>query len=134
MNAHSRTSTEPAAPPDLDALIKEGLDATGILPPYGRLVDLDTQLRAAIRRLSRRAQTEADAMDRGTPEWYSLQTAVDNARQALDESLGPGLRSAALHVSELARRCHALHLKTSPSSGPAARRGEAAPDAPFERP
>lgn len=108
MSADSTTGTDPSAPPDVTALIQEGLTTTGILPPYERLVELDTRLSTALRKLMRRAQTEADTMDRGTPEWYARQSAIDNARTAVNGGLGPGLRSAALHVANLARCCHAL--------------------------
>jgi hypothetical protein len=106
MNADSRTGTEPAA--DVGALIDEGLAAPGILPTYERLVELDQLLRAAIVKMLPVAQTAADELNRGTPEWYSRQTAIDEARKVLAGNLGAGLRSAALHVAELARRCYAL--------------------------
>ncbi|MEU8756196.1 DUF6415 family natural product biosynthesis protein [Streptomyces chartreusis] len=106
MNADSRTSA--AARADVDALIDEGLAATGILPTYERLVELDEQLRAAIDKALPVAQAKADELNRGTPEWYSRQTAIDEARKVLAGNLGAGLRSAAMHVAELARRCYAL--------------------------
>ena len=93
---------------DTQGLIEEGLAATGILPTYERLVELDEQLRAAIEKLLPVAQAKADKLNRGTPEWYARQTAIDEARKALAGNLGAGLRSAAVHVAELARRCYAL--------------------------
>lgn len=116
----SSDSRDEAAPPDtatMRPLIDEGLAVTGILPPYERLTELDTRLRMAIRDLSRKAQKKADGLDRGTPEWYALQSSIDNARLALADNLGPGLRSAALHVAELARRCRALYDHCVPSDG-----------------
>ena len=80
MKADSTTSTTPA---DDSALVDEALKVTGILPPYERLVELDGQLRAVI---SGRLL----------------------AARALEGGLGIGLRSAALHVAELARCCHVL--------------------------
>lgn len=100
--------THNTAAVDTQGLIEEGLAATGILPPYERLVELDTQLRAAIDTLLPVAQAAADRLNRGTPAWYTRQKAVDEARKALDGNLGIGLRSAALHVAELARHCYAL--------------------------
>lgn len=98
---------------DTQGLIKEGLAAAGILPPYERLVELDEQLRAAINEILPVAQQAADKLNRGTPEWYSRQRAIDEARKALDSDLGIGLRSAALHVAELARHCHAIQGRRS---------------------
>ena len=93
---------------DVDALIEEGLSVTGILPPYDRLIELDKDLRAAVEGLLLEAQAVADGLNRGTAEWWSRQSAIDYARQALAGDLGPGLRSAAMHVAELAHRCGAL--------------------------
>ena len=93
---------------DVQALIDEGLAATGILPTYERLVELDTQLRTAIAEAAPQAQAAADRLNRGTREWYSLQSAIDDAHRVLEGDLGAGLRSAAVHVAELARCCHAL--------------------------
>ncbi|MGW1614425.1 DUF6415 family natural product biosynthesis protein [Streptomyces sp. NPDC002285] len=92
----------------MQGLIEEGLAAAGILPPYERLVELDQLLRVAIGELLPVAQAAADTLNRGTPAWYTCQKAVDEARRTLDGDLGIGLRSAALHVAELARHCYAL--------------------------
>ena len=108
MNADSRASTEPAASLDANALIDEALKAAGILPPYDRLVELDEQLRTVMAERLRVAEDVAAGMNRGTPEWWSCQSAIDAANAALRGDLGIGLRSAALHVSELARCCYAL--------------------------
>ena len=105
MKADSTTSTTPA---DDSALVDEALKVTGILPPYDRLVELDGQLRAVISARLLAARAAADRLNRGTREWYSLQSAVDDAARALEGGLGIGLRSAALHVAELARCCHVL--------------------------
>jgi hypothetical protein len=102
-------STQNAGDTDVHALIEEGLAATGVLPTYERLVELDQQLRTAIEGRLPAAQAEANALDHGTREWYTRQSAIDHARRALTSGLGIGLRSAAVQVAELARCCHALH-------------------------
>lgn len=107
--AVSAREAEASAEPDsLNKLIDEGLDAAGILPPYERVVQLDKQLRAEIDRLLPVVQQQADRLNRGTTDWFSRQSVVDDARRTLREGLGHGLRSAGLQVRELARQCGAL--------------------------
>jgi hypothetical protein len=101
-------AAELPAPDGLEALIEECLTVTGILPPYDHLVDLDIRLRAAAETLLPEAQAAADKLNRGTSEWWSRQSAIDYTRQVMADDLGSGLRSAAVHVAELARRCNTL--------------------------
>ncbi|MHC0432304.1 DUF6415 family natural product biosynthesis protein [Streptomyces sp. O3] len=96
----TRTSTSPRA---MVEIIAEGLDATGVLPPYERLVELDELLRAELRRLVPIVQQRTDKLYRGGPQWYGQQRVLDGARHALMNGLGAGLRSAALQVHSLAR-------------------------------
>jgi hypothetical protein len=102
------TETTPIESDGLDDLIAEGLAAGGILPVYERVLELDEQLRAGLARLIPLVQAQADGLNRGTTDWFSRQRAVDDARRALEDDLGHGLRSAALQVHELARQCGAL--------------------------
>lgn len=92
----------------LTELIEEGLAAAGILPTHHRVDQLDKQLRVEIERLIPVVQAQADKLNKGTPEWYSQQRVVDDARRTLQDGPGDGLRSAALQVRELARQCSAL--------------------------
>ncbi|MHC0432919.1 DUF6415 family natural product biosynthesis protein [Streptomyces sp. O3] len=100
----TKTTTGPFA----REVIAEGLDATGILPPYERLVELDELLRAELTRLVPIVQRRTDTLWRGAPDWYTQRSILDGARHALDSDLGTGLRSAATQVHQLARYCRWL--------------------------
>lgn len=104
---------EQAPPAALDAagiqsLITESLGATQQLPEQHRIAELDEQLRDELDRLLPAAQQCANALNRGTPEWYNLQRTIDHTNDALHERPGNGRLSGALHVAELARRVCAL--------------------------
>lgn len=89
-------------------LIREGLAAAGILPPYERVLELNYQLRTELKRLLPIVQAQADGLNRGTVVWYSRQRVLDETRNVMADGLGSGLRSAALHVHTLARHCQWL--------------------------
>jgi hypothetical protein len=97
-----------AQPDSLTELIEEGLAAAGILPTHHRVAQLDKQLRVAIERLIPPVQAQADQLNKGTTDWYSRQSVIDDARRTLQDGPGNGLRSAAMQVRELARQCGAL--------------------------
>ncbi|MHC0430946.1 DUF6415 family natural product biosynthesis protein [Streptomyces sp. O3] len=101
------TSTSTTSP-RMSELIAEGLDATGILPPYEHLAELDKALRAELTRLVPIVQRHVDTLWRGAPDWYTQRSVLDGARDALESDLGTGLRSAATRVHQLARYCHWL--------------------------
>jgi hypothetical protein len=100
--------TTPTPTTDMRRVIAEGLTVSGLLPPYTRLTELNRLLRTELERLITETQAQADAMDLGTPEADSLHRTLRTARNTLADDLGPGLRSAALHVHALARHCEWL--------------------------
>ncbi|WP_394436327.1 DUF6415 family natural product biosynthesis protein [Streptomyces sp. SGAir0957] len=98
-------------PPDEDtrtALIAEAEAATGILPPISRLEELDRLLRAELAAVTRTVRGQANRLDHGTTAWYLRDRAIGQAKDTCARDLGVGLRSAALHVSELGRCLQAL--------------------------
>ncbi|WP_156722698.1 DUF6415 family natural product biosynthesis protein [Streptomyces apocyni] len=96
----------PATPvSSIAVLIDEALDATGILPPHERLVELNDQLRAELERLLPIVQQHTDGLPRGGMQWYGRQCVLDDTREVLARDLGTGLRSAAIQVHRLARHC-----------------------------
>ncbi|MFR9796861.1 DUF6415 family natural product biosynthesis protein [Streptomyces sp. MS06] len=99
---------QPAAHQPLDDLIDEGLAAAGMLPTRERCEELNERLRAELHRLMPLVQRRTDRLDRGSTDWYARQTLLDQTRTLLEDDLGPGLRSAAFHVHDLARACRAL--------------------------
>ncbi|MFP3992229.1 DUF6415 family natural product biosynthesis protein [Streptomyces sp. E11-3] len=98
-----RTSEPPISA--IREVIEEGLDATRILPPYERLVELDKMLRAELDRLMPIVQQHTDTLDPGTVQRYGQQCVLDDTREVLARDLGVGLRSAAVQVHRLARHC-----------------------------
>lgn len=98
----------PAPEQPLDALLDEAFDATRILPPYGRCMELNRQLRAAIGDLYLAAQAaRATAVPRSR-DWWRMENVLVDTERVLAEDVGAGLLSAALHVAALARQAMAL--------------------------
>lgn len=95
-----------ATPPQ--ALIVAALSACRNLPPLEELTDLDTQLRTRILALTPIVQTRADAMNRGTVDWYAHQRALDRSQDALTSPPGTSPLAAAIQVAELGRRLRDL--------------------------
>lgn len=102
------TGNPPTSSRTTRALVHEGLAASGLLPTYERMVELDELLRAELDRLLPMVQAQANSLNHGTTEWYGRQRVLDEARHALAGGLGPGLRSVALQVHRLALHCQWL--------------------------
>lgn len=79
-----------------------------VLPQYQDLVELEQLLRGHLGLLLPSAQASTNRLNRGTVLWHLRQTTIDRAWRALAEGMGDGLRSAAVHVQELARVCQFL--------------------------
>lgn len=79
-----------------------------VLPQYQELVELEQLLRRHLELLLPDAQASTDRLNRGTVLWYQRQRTLDRIRRVYAEGMGDGLRSAALHVQELARSCQFL--------------------------
>lgn len=97
-------------------LVEEALSACGTLPPHERLVDLNEGLRAELAELVPVVTEQSEKLDQGTPEWHARARALRAVASALEEDLGTGLLSAAMHVAELGRRV--LELDRYAASGP----------------
>jgi hypothetical protein len=106
--AHSTEQRATAQQAELDELIAEAKDATGILPTIDRCEELRDGLRAAITDLSDQVRRRLDGADAGTDEWMRLEGALLQAQGALLGGLGLGLRSAAVHVKTLGEAAEAL--------------------------
>lgn len=101
--------TDNAAPEQpLDALLDEAFDATRVLPPHPRCMELNQQLRAAIGDLYLAAQEARAGTVEHSRDWWRLTNALTDTEYVLAEDLGAGLLSAALHVAALARQALAL--------------------------
>lgn len=94
---------------ELRTLLDEAQNAVDSLPSYPRILQLDEQLRALLGQLLLEVQEHTDTLWRGDIQWDHQQRVIDHARTALEDGLGDGLRSAALHVHTLARHCQLLH-------------------------
>ncbi|MET8079965.1 DUF6415 family natural product biosynthesis protein [Streptomyces sp. NPDC005303] len=99
--SHSTEQRHTAQQAQLDDLIAEARDATGILPTRDRCQEMHDQLRDVIRDLAEQVRRRLDRLATGTTEWARCEQALLQARDALTGSLGSGLRSAALHVQTL---------------------------------
>jgi PHP family Zn ribbon phosphoesterase len=106
--AHSTEQRATAQQAELDELITEAADATGILPTIERCEELRDGLRAAITDLSGQVRRRLDAADADTEEWMRLEGALLQAQGALLGGFGRGLRSAAVHVKTLGEAAEAL--------------------------
>ena len=109
--AKGSAATQDATPIDADTVrstIARVSETRAVLPQYQDLVNLQQLLRGHLRLLLPLAQARANRLNRGSTLWYQRQTTIDRARLALDEGMGDGLRSAALHVQELSRHCEFL--------------------------
>ncbi|MBB4894748.1 hypothetical protein FHS39_003806 [Streptomyces olivoverticillatus] len=92
----------------LAEVIGRGLASPVALPRAEEVTEVTERLRGFLVRLVSEAEEHIGGMDRGTPQWYLAQTAVDAARRELGAGPGPGLRSAVLHMQNLGRACHHL--------------------------
>jgi hypothetical protein len=99
--AHSTEQRTTAQQAELEDLIAEAKDATGILPTIDRCEELRDGLRAAITDLSDQVRRRQDYLARDTAAWSKCERALLQAQGALLGSFGVGLRSAALHVQTL---------------------------------
>jgi hypothetical protein len=106
--AHSTEQQHKAQHTELDQLITEAADATGILPTIERCEQLRDGLRDAITDLSDQVRRRLDSADAGTDEWMRLEGALLQAQGALLGGFGRGLRSAAVHVKTLGEAVAAL--------------------------
>ena len=98
----------PAPEQPLDALLDEAFDATRVLPPHPRCMELNQQLRDAIDDLYLKAkEARAGAVPRSR-DWWRMENVLVDTDYVLAEDLGAGLLSAALHVAALARAAMAL--------------------------
>lgn len=105
--------TDRAAPGQtLDSLIDEALGAKRMLPPYQRCEELDMLLRAAIEGILPAVRAEADQAVERSRNWYHLRHLLEDVDEVLQESLGSGLKSAAIQVGRLAEQCRRLHAET----------------------
>ncbi|MFI6285870.1 DUF6415 family natural product biosynthesis protein [Streptomyces sp. NPDC051018] len=93
---------------DVQHLITEALSATGHLPPPTRLIELDEQLRAEVKRLVDIVQAKAAKAEPHSRSWHVLRTELGRAGDALTTALPQGPLAGSLHVAELARRACAL--------------------------
>ncbi len=101
--------TKRAAPRQtLDALIAEGLAATGILPTIDRCEQLRDELRRAMRPLIDNVRQQQAYLASDTIDWHRCETALLDAQGALCGDLGRGLKSAAWHVRTLAEAAQLL--------------------------
>jgi hypothetical protein len=93
---------------NLDQLIAEAKDATGILPTIDRCQQLRDELRPRITELADTVRRRLDYTARDTAEWTRLEGALLQAQGALLGGFGRGLRSAAVHVKTLGEAAEVL--------------------------
>ncbi|MFJ9012372.1 DUF6415 family natural product biosynthesis protein [Streptomyces canus] len=106
--SNSTEQRQAAQQAQLDDLIAEARDATGILPTRDQCQQMHDQLRLAIRGLAEQARRRLDNPATSPAEWARCDRALLQAQGALTGSLGCGLRSAALHVQTLGEAAAAL--------------------------
>jgi GTP1/Obg family GTP-binding protein len=99
--AHSTEQRTTAQQAELDELIAEAKDATGILPTIDRCQQLRNELQGRITDLANQVRRRLDYLPAGTDEWMRLEGALLQAQGALLGGLGRGLKSAAVHVKTL---------------------------------
>jgi hypothetical protein len=106
--AHSTEQRTTAQQAELDELIAEAKDATGILPTIDRCEEMRDQLRPAVADLADRVRRRQDCLPRGAAAWATCERALLQAQGALLGGFGVGLRSAALHVQTLGEAAEVL--------------------------
>lgn len=95
-------------PEQVDEFIAEAFAAVGILPTHDRCSQLNDQLRAAIGQLADQARQQMAGLEVRSRDWYARDNLLVDTDRILAETMGSGLRSAALHVAALGRHCAAL--------------------------
>lgn len=106
--AHSTEQRTTAQQAELNKLIAEACDATGILPTIDRCQQLRDELRPRIAGMADQVRRRLDSADTDTPDWTRLESALLQAQAALLGGFGRGLRSAAVHVKTLGEAAAAL--------------------------
>jgi hypothetical protein len=94
--------------PSIEALIDEALAPCGTLLDMARLRELHAQLRTEADRLATVVHGRAQGANRGTRDWYAMDSTLAYARDVITEQLASTPLAASLLVRELARQVHAL--------------------------
>ncbi|MFC9537276.1 DUF6415 family natural product biosynthesis protein [Streptomyces sp. NPDC057717] len=84
-------------------LIQEAMSVTRTIPGLARLQELNLVIRAELRHLIPRVQSQADQITHGTTAFYARERAIADAEDELSQGLSPSPLAAALAVAALGR-------------------------------
>lgn len=104
----SQSTDRAATEQTLTSLIDEAAQATQVLPPYERCVELNEGLRNAISGLCEQVEQQAGEHPVRSRDWYRLTGLLEQADMILGAGMGEGLMSAALHVAALGRQARLM--------------------------